>query len=95
MDAVFKVAVHARALLAESGSFFLQIGTENVHRLSIVLDEVFGAENRVATIAFAKSGATSAKHLPQVADFPALVRERQEPGQVPPDLRTAHAETEA
>ena len=69
MDAVFKVAVHARALLAESGSFFLQIGTENVHRLSIVLDEVFGAENRVATIAFAKSGATSAKHLPQVADF--------------------------
>ena len=52
MDAVFKVAVHARALLAESGSFFLQIGTENVHRLSIVLDEVFGAENRVATICF-------------------------------------------
>ena len=69
MDAVFKVAVHARALLAESGSFFLQIGTENVHRLSIVLDEVFGAENRVATIAFAKSGATSARHLSQVADF--------------------------
>ena len=69
MDAVFKVAVHGRALLAESGSFFLQIGTENVHRLSIVLDEVFGPENRVATIAFAKSGATSAKHLSQVADF--------------------------
>ena len=69
MDAVFKVAVHARALLAETGSFFLQIGTENVHRLSIVLDEVFGAENRVATISFAKSGATSARHLSQVADF--------------------------
>ena len=69
MDAVFKAAVHARALLAESGSFFLQIGTENIHRLSIVLDEVFGPENRVATIAFAKSGATSAKHLSQVADF--------------------------
>ena len=63
------MAVHARALLQQSGSFFLQMGTENVHRLSVVLDEVFGAENRVATIAFAKSGATSAKHLPQVADW--------------------------
>ena len=69
MDTVFKVAVHVRALLAESGSFFLQIGTENVHRLSIVLDEVFGPENRIATIAFAKSGATSGKHLSQVADY--------------------------
>ena len=69
MDTVFKVAVHVRALLTESGSFFLQIGTENVHRLSIVLDEVFGPENRVATIAFAKSGATSGRHLSQVADY--------------------------
>lgn len=69
MDTVFRIAVHARALLRDSGSFFLQIGTENVHRLSVVLDEVFGPENRVATIAFAKSGATSAKNLPQVADW--------------------------
>ena len=69
LDTIFGVAVHARALLAESGSFFLQMGTENVHRLSIILDEVFGGENRVATIAFAKSGATSAKHLPQIADW--------------------------
>lgn len=69
LDTIFSVAVHARTLLTESGSFFLQMGTENVHRLCIVLDEVFGAENRIATIAFAKSGATSAKHLPQVADW--------------------------
>ena len=69
MDTVFKVAAHARSLLSESGSFFLQIGTENVHRISIILDEVFGPENRVATITFAKSGASSAKHLSQVADF--------------------------
>lgn len=69
MDTVFKVAAHARALLADSGSFFLQIGTENVHRLSVVLDEVFGPENRVATIAFAKSGATSSHHVSQVADW--------------------------
>ena len=69
MDTVFKVSTHARALLSETGSFFLQIGTENVHRLSMVLDEVFGPENRVATIAFAKAGATAARFLPQVADW--------------------------
>ena len=69
MDTVFKVSAHARALLAASGSFFLQIGVENVHRVSVVLDEVFGPENRVATIAFAKAGASAAKHLPQVADW--------------------------
>lgn len=69
LDTVFKVSAHARVLLAESGSFFLQIGTENVHRLSIVLDEVFGAENRVATIAFAKTGSTSSRRLSQVADY--------------------------
>ena len=69
MDTVFKVSAHARALLADSGSFFLQIGVENVHRLSVVLDEVFGPENRVATITFAKAGATSATHLSQVADY--------------------------
>ena len=69
MDTVFKVSTHARALLSDSGSLFVQIGAENVHRVSVVLDEVFGSENRVATIAFAKSGATSAKLLSQVADF--------------------------
>ncbi|MCY4542181.1 MAG: site-specific DNA-methyltransferase [Rhodobacteraceae bacterium] len=69
LESVYRISVHARFLLADSGSLFLQIGTENVHRLSIVLDEVFGPENRVATIAFAKSGSTSSKHLPQVADW--------------------------
>ncbi len=69
MDTVLRIAVHARALLRDTGSFFLQIGSENVHRLSVVLDEVFGPENRLATIAFAKSGGSSSKQLPEVADY--------------------------
>ena len=36
MDTVLKVSAHARALLTDSGSFFLQIGVENVHRVSVV-----------------------------------------------------------
>ena len=38
----------ARDLLTESGSIFVQIGDENVHRVRAVMDEVFGDENFVA-----------------------------------------------
>ena len=59
----------ARELLHESGSCFVQIGHENVHRVGVVMDEIFGAENRVATISYATSGSSSANTLPQVADY--------------------------
>ena len=58
-----------RELLHESGSCFLQIGDENVHRVGMVMDEIFGAENRVATISYATTGGSSAKTLPQVSDY--------------------------
>ena len=32
----------AREMLTESGSCFVQIGEENVHRVRAVLDEIFG-----------------------------------------------------
>jgi adenine-specific DNA-methyltransferase len=35
----------ARDLLTESGSIFVQIGDENVHRVRALMDEVFGEEN--------------------------------------------------
>jgi adenine-specific DNA-methyltransferase len=47
----------ARDLLADSGSIFVQIGDENVHRVRAVMDEVFGDENFVAQISFKKTGA--------------------------------------
>ena len=42
----------ARDLLAESGSVFVQIGDENVHRVRVLMDEVFGEENFVSIIPF-------------------------------------------
>jgi len=47
-----------RDLLTESGSIFVQISDENVHRVRAVMDEVFGEENFVNTIAFKKKSAT-------------------------------------
>ena len=44
----------ARDLLTESGSVFVQIGDENHHRVRAVLDEIFGADNFIAMIAFKK-----------------------------------------
>ncbi len=59
----------ARDLLCDSGSLFVQISDENIHRLRCVLDEVFGDENFVCQIAFSKTTATSAALLPTSGDF--------------------------
>lgn len=69
LDNMYRIATHARDLLHDSGSFFLQIGPANVHRLAVLLDEVFGRENRVVTIPFQKSGSTSSNTLPEVTDY--------------------------
>ena len=58
-----------RELLHESGSCFVQIGDENVHRAAAVMDEIFGAENRMATVSYATTGASSTAALPEVADY--------------------------
>lgn len=58
----------ARELLTESGSIFVQIGDENVHRVRAVMDEVFGEENAVSQIAVMKTAGRSAAYLPGVAD---------------------------
>ena len=47
----------------------MQIGDENVLRAGLLLDEVFGATNRVALIPYVTSGSSSAKTLPSVCDF--------------------------
>ena len=59
----------ARELLTDSGSCFVQIGDENVHRVGAMMDEIFGAENRMATISYSTTGASSTSTLPQVADY--------------------------
>ena len=59
----------ARDLLTESGSIFVQIGDENVHRVRAVLDEVFGDSNNVATISFQKTGSTDQSLVPQTVDY--------------------------
>ncbi len=42
----------ARDLLTESGSIFVQIGDENVHRIRALMDEVFGEDNFISLISY-------------------------------------------
>ena len=59
----------ARDLLTESGSIFVQIGDENVHRVRAVMDEVFGPENFCALIPFQKTAGGSTKFIRADLDY--------------------------
>ncbi len=59
----------ARDLLTDSGSIFVQIGDENVHRVRAVMDEVFGDLNAVSQITVTKTSSQSAELLPNVTDY--------------------------
>ena len=61
--------VVARELLAESGSCFVQIGDENVHRVRALMDEVFGEGNFVSQISVAKTAGASSDLLAGIADY--------------------------
>ena len=61
--------VAAHALLARSGSIFLQMGDANVHLARALLDEVFGASHFVSLIAFKKTPYQETDFLPNVYDY--------------------------
>ncbi len=59
----------ARELLTESGSIFVQIGDENVHRVRAVMDEVFGEENFVSLIKLKKTSSLGGAFLDDPFDY--------------------------
>ncbi len=59
----------ARDLLSDTGSIFVQIGSENVHRVRAVLDEVFGDANAITEIVVKKKGSQKSSMLDPVNDF--------------------------
>ena len=59
----------AKELLADTGSIFVQISDENLHRVRCVMDEVFGAGNFCAIISFQKTGSMAGHLLPTTVDY--------------------------
>jgi len=58
-----------RDLLADSGSAFVQIGDENLHRVRALMDEVFGDSNFLGLISFQKTGSLAGDFLPGTVDY--------------------------
>ncbi len=59
----------ARDLLHESGSIFVQIGDENVHRVRALLDEVFGADQFIAMIYFQTAANQNTNRMQRLYDI--------------------------
>lgn len=58
----------ARDLLTDSGSIFVQIGDENVHRVRMLMDEIFGEDNFVSTLAIQKTSYATSDYIPNLFD---------------------------
>ena len=59
----------ARELLHESGSCFVQISDENLHRVREVMDEVFRPQNFVSVVSFSTTTGFESRALPRAGDY--------------------------
>jgi len=59
----------ARELLNETGSVFVQISDENLHRIRTIMDEVFSLSNCVSIITLKKTAYQASEHLGNVTDY--------------------------
>jgi adenine-specific DNA-methyltransferase len=77
----------ARDLLSDSGSIFVQIGDENVHRVRALMDEVFGEQNAISTLVVQKTYGFSANAVSNVADYVVWFSKNKERMKVRPVYR--------
>ena len=70
----------ARDLLAESGSIFVQIGDENVHRVRALMDEVFGDDNFVSLISIQTTTGFQSEYVGNILDYVLWYAKNRETG---------------
>ncbi|MGB9149529.1 MAG: site-specific DNA-methyltransferase [Burkholderiales bacterium] len=68
----------ARDLLTDSGSIFVQIGDENVHRVRSLMDEVFGDENFISQIHYTTTSGFTSGSLSRAGDYVVWFAKRKE-----------------
>ena len=59
----------AKELLTDTGSIFVQIGDENVHRVRMLLDELFGITNYICEICVTKTSSLGTELMSGVVDY--------------------------
>ena len=70
----------ARGLLADSGSIFVQIGDENVHRVRALMDEVFEEKNFVSLISIQTTTGFQSEYVGNISDYVLWYAKRNEAG---------------
>ena len=68
LDQLRTQLLHGRDLLKESGSFVMQIGPDNLHYVAVLMGEVFGPENHVATVPY-RTGNTQGEFLGRIGNW--------------------------
>ena len=69
LNGLYEQLALGRELLAEDGSFILQIGPDNVHEIVLLMSEVFSRENHVATIPFMTRTNQSTSMIPEIGNW--------------------------
>jgi adenine-specific DNA-methyltransferase len=59
----------ARELLTPTGSVFVQISDENLHRVRALMDEVFSEQNYIAVINITKTSGQTSEFIPVTTDY--------------------------
>ena len=69
LDGLYEQLTLGRELLADDGSYILQIGADNVHEVVLLMSEVFRRENHVATIAYRTGTNQSTVMIPEIGNW--------------------------
>ena len=69
LDGLYEQLALGRELLADDGSFIVQIGPDNVHEVVVLMSEIFGREHHVATIPYQTSTNPSTRMIPEIGNW--------------------------
>ena len=69
LDGLHEQFALGRELLSDDGSFIVQIGPDNIHEVFILMAEIFGRENHVATIPYRTTTNPSSRLLPEIGNW--------------------------
>ena len=69
LDGLHEQFALGRELLAEDGNFILQIGPDNLHETVLLISEIFGRENHVATMPYRTGTNQSTSMIPEIGNW--------------------------
>ena len=69
LDGLYEQLKLGRELLADTGSFIMQIGPENLHQVALLMGEVFNPHNHVATIPYRTANMPASRHITGIGNW--------------------------